>query len=68
MTPIPAYRASVSAAAASQIRSSVECSSSPLPTDRMASSNCGTRTASSAESPGADDGDRGARRLTYPRA
>jgi hypothetical protein len=48
-----AYRASVSSAAVSQIRSSVECSSSPDPTDRMASSsrNRGTRAAGSSSSP-----------------
>lgn len=50
-TPIAAYRASASSAAVSQMRSSVECSSRPVPTERMASSSCGTRAVSSVERP-----------------
>jgi hypothetical protein len=46
-----AYRASARSAAVSQIRFSVECSSSPVPTDRIAPSSFGTRARSSAETP-----------------
>ncbi len=50
-TPIAAYRAPPSSAAVSQSLSSVWCSSVPEPTERIAASSCGIRTASSAEIP-----------------
>ncbi|MGC0427256.1 hypothetical protein RKD37_004787 [Streptomyces ambofaciens] len=58
-TPMAAYRAWARSAAVSQIRFSVACSPSPLPTERIASSSFGTRASNSAGVPSRGGGEPG---------